>query len=448
MANNKREKIREYYLIDTPVENMFINEFMPMAPGEYVKVYLYALMYVDLGQDMPNSEIAHQLGMQEEDVLKAWSYWEKLGVIRKITEGEGNMNYSVEFLNLKGNLYGRHTTDREAGDGERSPKDGTDILSDDEIRNLYMDIEKTVGRTLNGSEMSEIISWMSDYNASFELVKFAFEYCTNIGKNNLKYVAGVVKNWVSKGLSDRLSAEEYLQETSQRYFIYKRIFQALGFKRNPTEDEQRKMDTWIDDMGYSIDTILVACSRTSGISNPNINYVNKILQNWKEQGLAGAAEAAAKSTPAVQDKKQNKKQAGGKVISVSDVKKYYVHIQEEAKKAALARRKEVYAKIPRIEEIENCLNELNMQISKSILMSGNEKKEKLNQLKEASGKLMQERAILLTENNFEINYMDIKYQCDLCKDSGTNEAGERCICFPERAREASVWMRSFSDREN
>ncbi len=27
------------------VENIFINEYMTMAPGEYVKVYLFALMY-------------------------------------------------------------------------------------------------------------------------------------------------------------------------------------------------------------------------------------------------------------------------------------------------------------------------------------------------------------------------------------------------------------------
>ena len=34
---NKRQQPKEYYLLDTGVENMFINEYMPMAPGEYVK---------------------------------------------------------------------------------------------------------------------------------------------------------------------------------------------------------------------------------------------------------------------------------------------------------------------------------------------------------------------------------------------------------------------------
>ena len=39
-----REKIRDFYLLATDVENIFINEYMPAAPGDFVKVYLYGLL--------------------------------------------------------------------------------------------------------------------------------------------------------------------------------------------------------------------------------------------------------------------------------------------------------------------------------------------------------------------------------------------------------------------
>lgn len=39
--NFKREKINNYYLHDTAVENVFINEFLPVAPGDFVRVYLF-----------------------------------------------------------------------------------------------------------------------------------------------------------------------------------------------------------------------------------------------------------------------------------------------------------------------------------------------------------------------------------------------------------------------
>ena len=36
--NFRREEIKEYYLLDTDVENIFINEYMASAPGDFVKV--------------------------------------------------------------------------------------------------------------------------------------------------------------------------------------------------------------------------------------------------------------------------------------------------------------------------------------------------------------------------------------------------------------------------
>ena len=67
---------------------MFINEYMVSAPGDYVKVYLFAQMYTGLGVEISNEDIAKQLSMDIEDVLKAWTYWEKMGIIRKIRKSQ------------------------------------------------------------------------------------------------------------------------------------------------------------------------------------------------------------------------------------------------------------------------------------------------------------------------------------------------------------------------
>ena len=102
----KREKIQNYYLHDTPVENVFINEYLIDAPGDYVKVYLFALMYAELRMTMNNDSIAKQLAMEGEDVLKAWSYWEAKGVIRRhFSDPEDRFHYKVEFANLKEQIY-------------------------------------------------------------------------------------------------------------------------------------------------------------------------------------------------------------------------------------------------------------------------------------------------------------------------------------------------------
>ena len=60
-----------WYLKDTGIENIFINEYMTQAPGDYVKIYILALMYAKMGADISNEAIAKSVGVEEEDVLKA-----------------------------------------------------------------------------------------------------------------------------------------------------------------------------------------------------------------------------------------------------------------------------------------------------------------------------------------------------------------------------------------
>ncbi len=54
-----KEKIKDFYLLDSRIENIFINEYMPIAPGDYVKVYLYAAMYAEHNLNMDNATMAY-----------------------------------------------------------------------------------------------------------------------------------------------------------------------------------------------------------------------------------------------------------------------------------------------------------------------------------------------------------------------------------------------------
>ena len=76
-----------WYLKDTGIENIFINEYMTQAPGDYVKIYILALMYAKMGADISNEAIAKSVGVEEEDVLKAWNYWESQGTVIKHKRG-------------------------------------------------------------------------------------------------------------------------------------------------------------------------------------------------------------------------------------------------------------------------------------------------------------------------------------------------------------------------
>lgn len=421
--NFKREVIKDYYLHDTNIENVFINEYMADAPGDYVKVYLFALMYAGLDVPMKNETIAKQLRLDDEEVLAAWSYWEKHGVVKKhYPDPKEKFHYQVEFLNLKEMLYGKKSRMKKRED--KVPEQLKPLMDDEAIREMYGQIEQITGRMFEGREPQEILTWVQDFRAAPELIIHAYEYCTKHRKSNrYKYVGEVVKDWAGRGFRTKAEAEAYLAETDNRHYLYKRILKSLGLLRNPTEEEMRIMDVWFDGMGFELEQVLEACKKTSGISNPNINYINSILKAWhsgepKNGGRPSDARAAASDPQS----------------SISRVMRSYEEDRSRSEAEAAARREQVYGAVPRIKEIDQETQKLSMEISRAIMSGGHDSKAKVRKLQQSIKQLNEEKAFLLTENNFKINYMDILYTCPKCKDTGVLDTGERCSCFAEKLK--------------
>ncbi|MFA5635162.1 MAG: DnaD domain protein [Anaerovoracaceae bacterium] len=409
----KREKICNYYLHDTAVENVFINEFIPDAPGDFVRVYLFALMYADICVSMSNEDIAKQLSLPVEDVLSAWTYWEGKKVVRKqYPDPADRLRYKVEFVNLKEQIYGK--TGKTKNKKSKLPANLEGVMNDKELKEMYSRIEQITGRLFQGKEPAAILDWIQDYGLSPEVILYAYEYCTkNRNNSRLNYVGAVIKEWAQRGLKTVADIESHLQETDSRHYLYKRVMKALGFMRNATEEEKRIMDTWFDDYSLDIDKVLDACKKTSGISNPNINYVNTVLTSKNKGGAGGSKESTGDSL-------------------ISSVMRSYEEERAANEAATEERRQEVYKAVPRIHKIEDETREISMEISKAMLSGQSTAATQIKELKRRSDALRNEKAYLLTDHNFQVNYLDIWYTCPLCKDMGILDSGARCSCFADK----------------
>jgi DnaD and phage-associated domain len=403
-----REKTKTTYLADTEVENLFIGEYMPDAPSDHVKVYLLALMCADLGKSITDEMTAKTLHLGVPEVQKAWQYWENAGAVIRTEDG-------IEFVSLKDKLYGARKGDAEKEEPAHSaPEEKSTPLPDGgELKELYTKIEMMTGKTISGSEIQEIISWMTDFGASAETIAYAYRYCSEKGKMNVRYVGKVVMDWAGKNLDTKEQIEAHLGEEDQRHYTYQRVMKALGFNRFATEKEKQIIDRWLDELNCSMDDILNACGKTSGISNPNINYVNSVLVNTAKRPGRGPAG-----------------------VSRSQVMAYYDEIRENEEKEAEDRREEVYARVPRIRDIENEIIGLNSELMK-IAIGGGGKSERLEGIRAKAADLSREKAMLMTENNIPVDYMNVRHLCALCGDTGVKEDGSVCSCYAERAREAA-----------
>lgn len=418
----KREKTKDLYLKDTQVENVFIAEYMVDADGNFIKVYLTALMYADT-DEMSNSLIARHLGITEEDVLMAWNYWEECGVIKKrYPDPHDKFHYTVEFLNLKQRIYGV-AQEKEAQSADDTVYSGE--MNDDEFRELVTYIEDTAGRMLEGREAESLLSWIYEDGLEPDLLKFAYRYCVEKRKQSrFAYISAVVREWKKEGIFTLKDAEKYLDDTELRRNQYKRIMQALGFYRNPTEAEQNMIDKWFDDMGFSMEKVLEACSRTTGIGNPNFNYLNGILTNWYAD--------AEKSAP---DKKQTASKQTGTKNAVALVNRLYEEIRRKNETTREERRKAIFSSIPRIEKIESDLRKTSMDMSRAVFRGGSSGGVSADVLKKRINDLEAEEAYLLTENGFPPDYLELQYECKKCSDTGILDNGERCSCFSEKLKQ-------------
>jgi len=208
------------------------------------------------------------------------------------------------------------------------------------------------------------------------------------------------------------SAREHVARMEEQSAGYRRIFKALGWNRNWTEEEKRIMGQWFDKMGFDLETILEACKKTTGIPNPNIKYVNRVLESWY-------AEGGGKKPP----------QAGG--VSGSDITRYYELLREKNAREAEKRRAEIYSKLPQIKELDEEESRLGASLSRLVVSDRVDKKEAIQKIKDTIEDMSAQRAFLLTDNGFEMDYMDLKYNCPKCKDTGMLETGERCPCHRE-----------------
>ena len=154
-----REKVRDFYLLTTDVENIFINEYMPTAPGDFVKIYLYGLLYSQNDAEMSFEQMSRQLGVSRSRIEDAWLYWEKMGVIERIPSQSKTEQFDICFKQLRTLMYGgeaEETKKPKPPAKEESAAD--DCLCDSRLRDLLFAMEQLLGKLLSPKETREIFA--------------------------------------------------------------------------------------------------------------------------------------------------------------------------------------------------------------------------------------------------------------------------------------------------
>lgn len=282
---------------DTSIENIFLNDFMPMADGTNVKVYLLGFKYAkenDQKLCINNEVIARHLDIPLSDVLRAWDFWLEKGIIVKHEKSNGDaFDYKVEFLNLKQlyikNNYQPISNNQEVKSSNYTctPEDLVEANQTQSINEMFNSIDYVSRRILVPNEKRRVLEWIYNYNMGTDVIVKAFFYSIEQrGKKSLSYIEGIIRNWHDLGLTNMESLQEYFKTQDEKYYRYGRILKALGQgTRQATEAERTVIDKWFEEWKFTMDMVLKACENTKKISNPNINYIDSILSSWHSKDI-------------------------------------------------------------------------------------------------------------------------------------------------------------------
>ena len=78
----------------TPVDNQFIADYLPKAPGLYVQVYLYGLMQC-YHPALAEGSVDQALGISPQAVEEAYAYWQKEGLVRIVSADPFTVEYAT-----------------------------------------------------------------------------------------------------------------------------------------------------------------------------------------------------------------------------------------------------------------------------------------------------------------------------------------------------------------
>lgn len=272
LANPSRSEI-------TILSNSFIDNFMPEANGEFVKVYIYLLRTLSNAPvSFSLEQMADRLLCTERDILRALKYWAKVNLL--------SLSYTPDkklcgITLLSPSVPEEVPVEKPAA---LTPDRVKELKQNEDIIQLLYIAEQYLGKTLTSTEMQKILFFYDGLHFSADLIEYLIEYCVSRNHKSMRYIETVALAWAKDGITTVQMAKDSTSRYSREYFT---ILKSLGITgRNPVDTEITLMDTWMKSYGFSMEIIQEACSRTVlQTGQSSFQYADKILSGWKKKNV-------------------------------------------------------------------------------------------------------------------------------------------------------------------
>ena len=267
----------------TPVENMFLLEYLPTAPGDFLRVYLYARMlslHPELGDGM--ADVARALNMDEDAVFNAMTYWERQGLVRRMTDRPP----TYALLPFRGNAPAANPMDADYY----------------QYRDFNASLQALFGpdTLLHPKQYEMANDWLNllgfTQDAVLRMVEARLKKSRSKKPDPVKLFSRlneIAAEWSERGVRTAEDVERALEYDSRVEKTASAVIKQFSMRRPATVDELQLVSKWLNEWGMSPEQILAACAETTKSRNPSLKYLDSILESRRKGEDANFGELKA-----------------------------------------------------------------------------------------------------------------------------------------------------------
>ncbi len=254
-------------LEQTPVDNLFLLEYMPAADGTQLRVYLYGLMLCRYPA-FSAAPMHEALGLSEQEVLDACAYWQREGLMRILSADPLEVEYTAP------------------SERPREP-----ILVPGKYGELVQAAQQLFApRTLRAQELRYLYDWVEVYGLTEEAVLELLSHCLSQkgARVHVNYIDTVARAWAAEGVRTLEDAKEYAAAYEEKTGGAAAILKRWNKSRRPTRDELELYEKWTKGWGFTQEAVLAACPAVTKAERPSFQYLNGVLERLYREGTITA----------------------------------------------------------------------------------------------------------------------------------------------------------------
>ena len=258
----------------TTVSDIFIDQYMPKANGEFVKVYLYLLRATGSGAGIATiSEIADHFSNTEADIIRALNYWASEGILQLQSGADGQiMGINLCSLSVSGMQAAQSNIQSAVADNAAQNNLQNGVVNNATQNNFQNSVVNNATQNIlkNGvvNNAAQNISTADIRMQDSVVEKLKSQTTDKAASSQKEYTLDEIKEFRKN------------PDISELFFIIETYL-----KHTLSSTDTNMVLYWLDELHFSTDLVeyLVEYCITKGHSS--LRYMNKVALGWADAGI-------------------------------------------------------------------------------------------------------------------------------------------------------------------